>query len=152
MKFHTTLKQSEGTATGIVIPNEVIEALGAGKKPPVTVKVNGYAYRSTVATIDGNFMVGFSADHRAASGIKGGDEIDVDIELDTQPRTVEVPADLQAALDADPAAKATFEKLSNSLKGYHVSQVTGAKTEETRQRRIEKSISVLREGKPLPVD
>ncbi len=93
-------------------------------------------------------MVGFSADHRAASGIKGGDEIDVDIELDTQPRTVDVPPDLQAALDAEPAAKATFEKLSNSLKGYHVSQVTGAKTEETRQRRIEKSISVLREGKP----
>ena len=148
MKFHTTLKQSDGTATGIVIPNEVIEALGAGKKPPVNVTVNGYAYRSTVATIDGNFMVGFSADHRAASGIKGGDEIDVDIELDIQPRTVDVPPDLQAALDAEPAAKATFEKLSNSLKGYHVSQVTGAKTEETRQRRIEKSISVLREGKP----
>jgi hypothetical protein len=148
MKFHTTLKQSDGTATGIVIPDEVIEALGAGKKPPVTLKVNGYAYRSTVATIDGKFMVGFSADHRAASGIKGGDEIDVDVELDTQPRTVDVPADLQAALDAEPAAKATFEKLSNSLKGYHVSQVTGAKTEETRQRRIEKSISVLSEGKP----
>ena len=148
MKFHTTLKQSDGTATGIVIPNEVIEALGAGKKPPVNITVNGYAYRSTVATVDGNFMVGFSADHRAASGIRGGDEIDVDIELDTQPRKVDVPPDLQAALDAEPAAKATFEKLSNSLKGYHVSQVTGAKTEETRQRRIEKSISVLREGKP----
>jgi hypothetical protein len=148
MKFHTTLKQSDGTATGIVIPDEVIEALGAGKKPPVNVTVNGYTYRSTVATIDGKFMVGFSADHRAASGIKGGDEIDVDIELDTQPRIVEVPADLQAALDAEPAAKASFEKLSNSLKGYHVSQVIGAKTDETRQRRIEKSISVLREGKP----
>jgi hypothetical protein len=148
MNFHTTLKQSDKSATGIVIPDEVIEALGAGKKPPVTLTVNGYAYRSTVATIDGKFMVGFSADHRAASGIKGGDEIDVDIELDTQPRTVDVPADLQAALDADPAAKATFEKLSNSLKGYHVSQVAGAKTDETRQRRIEKSISVLREGKP----
>ena len=101
-----------------------------------------------MATVDGNFMVGFSADHRAKSGIKGGDEIDVEIEVDTEPRTVEVPADLAAALDAEPAAKATFDKLSNSLKGYHVSQVTGAKTEETRQRRIEKSISVLRVGKP----
>ena len=148
MKFHTTLKQGDKTATGIQIPNEVLEALGAGRKPPVKLTVNGYAYRSTVATVDGNFMVGFNADHRAASGIRGGDEIDVEIELDTEPRVVELPADLAAALEVDPKAKETFDKLSNSLKGYHVSQVTGAKTDETRQRRIEKSISVLREGRP----
>jgi bifunctional DNA-binding transcriptional regulator/antitoxin component of YhaV-PrlF toxin-antitoxin module len=147
VKFRTTIRQGEKTATGIHIPDEVIEALGAGKKPPVKMTVNGYVYRSTVATVDGNFMVGFNADHRAASGLKGGDEIEVDVEVDTQPRVVEVPADFRAALDAEPAAGATFERLSNSLKGYHVSQVTGAKTEETRQRRIEKSISVLREGR-----
>jgi uncharacterized protein YdeI (YjbR/CyaY-like superfamily) len=93
-------------------------------------------------------MVGFSADHRAASGLKGGDPIEVEIELDTEPRTVELPADFQAALDADGKAKATFEKLSNSLKGYHVSQVTGTKNPETRQRRIEKSIATLHAGKP----
>ena len=148
MKFHTAIKQSDGTATGIEIPDEVVAALGAGKKPPVKMKVNGYAYRSTVATVDGKFMVGFSADHRAASGIKGGDEVDVEIELDTEPRTVDVPADLQAALDAEPMAQATFDKLSNSLKGYHVYQVTSAKTDETRQRRIEKSVATLREGRP----
>lgn len=148
MKFRTTILQSGKAATGIVIPDEVIQQLGAGKKPPVKVSVNSYAYRSTVATIDGKFMVGFSADHRAASGLSGGDAVEVEIELDTEPRTVGVPADLQAALDAEPRAKATFEKLSNSLKGYHVSQVTGAKTAETRKRRIEKSISVLREGRP----
>lgn len=148
MKFHTTIRQSSKTATGIEIPDEVVASLGAGKKPPVKMTVNGYAYRSTVATIDGKYMVGFSADHRAASGIKGGDEVDVEIELDTEPRTVDVPPDLQAALDADPKAKETFDKLSNSLKGYHVYQVTSAKTDETRQRRIEKSIATLREGKP----
>lgn len=148
MKFRTTILHSGKEATGIHIPDEVIDALGAGKKPPVTMAVNGYAYRSTVATVDGKFMVGFSADHRASSGLRGGDEVDVDIEVDTQPRTVELPADLAAALDADAMAKATFEKLSNSNKGYHVSLVTGAKTDETRQRRIEKSISVLREGEP----
>jgi hypothetical protein len=149
MKFKTTLKQAEGsTATGIVIPDEVLAALGAGKKPQVKMVVNGYAYRSTVATINGAYMVGFSADHRAASGIKGGDRIEVSIELDTEPRTVELPADFQAALDADAQARATFDKLSNSLKSYHVSQVTGAKTEETRQRRIEKSIATLHVGKP----
>jgi len=148
MKFHTTIKQSDKTATGIEIPADVLEALGAGKKPPVRIAVNGYAYRSTVATIDGKFMVGFSADHRAASGIKGGDDVDVEIELDTEPRTVDVPADLQSALDAEPAARQTFDKLSNSLKGYHVYQVTSAKTDETRQRRIEKSVATLRAGKP----
>ena len=148
MKFQTTIKQSDKTATGIEIPDEVIASLGAGKKPPVKMTVNGYSYRSTVATIDGKFMVGFSADHRAASGIKGGDAVDVEIELDTEPRTVEVPADLQSALDAEPKARQTFDKLSNSLKGYHVYQVTSAKTDETRQRRIEKSVATLREGRP----
>jgi hypothetical protein len=148
MKFHTTIKQSGKAATGIVIPDDVIEQLGAGKKPPVKVTVNGYVYRSTVATIDGNYMVGFSSDHRAASGLNGGDEVDVEIEVDTEPRMIEVPDDLQAALDAEPKAKETFDRLSNSLKGYHVYQVMTAKTDETRQRRIEKSIAILREGKP----
>jgi hypothetical protein len=149
MKFKSTLKQAEGsTATGIVIPDDVLAALGAGKKPPVKMTVNGYAYRSTVATINGDYMVGFSADHRAASGIKGGDPIEVTIELDTEPRTVELPADFAAALKADKEAQATFDKLSNSLKGYHVTQVTGTKNPETRQRRIEKSIATLHAGKP----
>ena len=149
MKFKTTLKQAEGsTATGIVIPDDVLAALGAGKKPPVRLTVNGYSYRSTVATVSGSYMVGFSADHRAASGIKGGDSIEVEIELDTEPRTVELPADFAAALNADAKAKATYERLSNSLKGYHVTQIQGAKTDETRQRRIEKSIATLHAGKP----
>ena len=148
MKFRTKIKQAEGsTATGIEIPDDVLAALGAGKKPPVKLTVNGYAYRSTVATVDGRFMVGFSADHRKASGLAGGDAVEVEIELDTQPRIVELPADFQAALDSDAKAKATFDKLSNSLKGYHVSQVTGAKTDETRERRIAKSIATLHEGK-----
>ncbi len=148
MRFRTRIRQSDGNATGLEIPDEVMAALGAGKKPPVNVTVNGYAYRSTVATIDGKSMVGFSAAHRAASGLSGGDEVEVNIELDTAPRVVEVPSDLAAALDAEPRARETFERLSNSMKGYHVTQVTSAKSDETRQRRIEKSIAVLREGKP----
>jgi len=149
VKFRTTIRQAEGSsATGIEIPDEVLAGLGAGKKPPVRLSVNGYTYRSTVATVDGKAMVGFSAAHRAASGLAGGDAVEVDIELDTEPRVVEVPDDLQAALDAEPRAQSTFDKLSNSLKGYHVSQVLDAKTAETRQRRIEKSVAVLREGKP----
>src|SRR3982751_2214542 len=110
MRFRTTIRQSDGTATGIEIPTEIIAALNAGRKPPVRMTVNGYSYRSTVATVDGRSMVGFSAAHRAASGLKGGDDVEVDVELDTEPRVVEVPADLAAALEAEPAAKATFDR------------------------------------------
>ena len=147
MKFRTTIRQGDKTATGIPIPDEVVEALGAGRRPPVRLTVNGYVYRSTVATVDGEFMVGFSADHRAASGLGGGDAIEVEIKLDTAKREVEVPAELAAALDADTRASQTFARLSNSNKSYHVLQVTGAKSDETRQRRIEKSIAALREGR-----
>ena len=146
-RFRTTLLQSGKEATGIEIPAEVIEALGAGKVPRVTVTVNGYAYRSTIGVVSGVSMVGLNAAHRAASGIRAGDELDVTIELDTQPRTVAVPDDFAAALDAEPEARAMFERMSNSNKGWHVDQVTGAKTAETRQRRIEKSVGMLREGR-----
>jgi Bacteriocin-protection, YdeI or OmpD-Associated/Domain of unknown function (DUF1905) len=145
--FHTTLLQGGKTITGIEIPAKVVEALDAGKKPPVRITVNGYAYRNTIAVMGGKFMVGFSADHRKASGISGGDEIDVEIELDTQPREVEVPADLQKLLDKDTAVKTYFESLSYSKKQWLVLPIKDAKTEETRQRRIEKAIEALKAGK-----
>lgn len=148
MRFRTTIEQSGKTATGIRVPDEVVEGLGAGKRPPVSVTINGYTYRSTVAVMGGVFMVGVSAEHRAGAGIAGGDEVDVDIELDTSPREVSVPADLAAALDAVPAARRTFDGLSYSNKSWHTLQVEGAKSDETRQRRIEKSIAALREGRP----
>ena len=147
MRFHTTLLQSDKTATGIVVPDEVVEALDAGKRPPVTVTINGFTYRNTIAVMGGVYMVGVSAENRAGAGVAGGDEIDVEIELDTEPRVVEVPDELAAALDAEPRARETFDRLSNSNKGWHVSQVTGAKTDETRQRRIAKSVEMLREGR-----
>jgi hypothetical protein len=148
MRFRTTLLQSGPTATGIQIPNEIVEGLGRGKRPPVTVSINGYTYRNTVAVMGGVFMVGVSAEHRAGAGIKGGDEIDVDIELDTAPREITVPADFAAALDAEPDARRTFDGLSYSNKSWHTLQIEGAKTDETRQRRIAKSIETLREGRP----
>jgi hypothetical protein len=148
MRFRTTILQSGKTATGIEVPDEVMEALGSGKRPAVKVTLNGYSYRSTVATVAGRSMVGLSAEHRAGAGVAGGDEVEVDLELDTAPREVAVPDELAAALDAEPAARATFEALSYSNKSWHILQVTGAKTEETRQRRIAKSIEVLRQGRP----
>jgi hypothetical protein len=114
----------------------------------VKVTVNGYSYRSTVASMGGKSMVSLSAEHRAGAGVAGGDEVEVNLELDTAPREVAVPDDLAAALDAEPAARATFDGLSYSNRSWHVLQVTGAKTEETRQRRIAKSVETLRQGRP----
>jgi hypothetical protein len=148
MRFRTTVKQSGKTATGIQVPDEVLEALGAGKRPAVKVTVNGYSYRSTVASMGGVAMVSLSAEHRAGAGVAGGDEVEVDLELDSAPREVEVPPDLAAALDAEPAARSTFDGLSYSNKSWHVLQVTGAKTDETRQRRIARSVEVLKQGRP----
>jgi hypothetical protein len=147
MRFHTTILQAGKTATGIRIPDEIVEGLGAGKRPPVRVTINGYTYRSTVAVMGGDYMVGVNADNRVGAGVAGGDQVDVDIELDTAPREVAVPADFAAALDAEPDARRTFDKLSNSNKGWHTGQIEGAKTDETRQRRITRSIDALREGR-----
>jgi antitoxin component of MazEF toxin-antitoxin module len=139
--------QSGRTATGIQVPDEVVQALGAGKRPAVKVTVNGYTYRSTVAVMGGASMISLSAEHRAAAGVAGGQEVEVDIDLDTAPREVSVPADLAAALDAEPAARRTFDGLSYSNKSWHVLQVEGAKTEETRQRRIARSVDILKQGR-----
>jgi antitoxin component of MazEF toxin-antitoxin module len=147
MRFRTTIVQSGRNTTGIEVPEEVMAALGAGRRPAVTVTVNGYRYRSTVASMGGVAMVSLSAEHRAGAGVAGGDEVEVDLELDTAPREVEVPADLAAALDAEPAARSTFDGLSYSNKSWHVLQVTGAKTDETRQRRIARSVDLLRQGR-----
>jgi Bacteriocin-protection, YdeI or OmpD-Associated/Domain of unknown function (DUF1905) len=144
MRFRTTIVQSGKNTTGIQVPDEVVKALGSGKRPAVKVTVNGYSYRSTVASMGGVFMVSLSA----GAGVAGGDEVEVDLELDSAPREVTVPPDLVAALDAEPAARATFDALSYSNKSWHVLQVTGAKTEETRQRRIARSVETLKQGRP----
>jgi hypothetical protein len=147
MRFRTTIVQSGKTATGIPVPDDIVEALGSGKRPAVRVTINGFTYRSSIAVIDGSYMVGVSAENRAGAGVAGGDEVDVDIELDTAPREVTVPAELAAALDGEPDARRTFDALSYSNQSWHVLQVTGAKTDETRQRRIAKSVAALKAGR-----
>jgi hypothetical protein len=148
MRFRTTILQGDKTATGIRVPEEVVEGLGAGKRPKVLVTIRGYTYRNSVAVMGGEYMIGVSAENRAGAGVAGGDEVDVDLELDTAPREVSVPADFATALDAEPEARRTFESLSYSNKSWHVLQIEGAKTDETRQRRITKSVATLREGRP----
>ena len=147
MKFRTTIQQSGKTATGIRVPDEVMAALGAGKRPAVRITIGGHSYRSTVASIDGEPMVGVSAENRASAGVAGGDVVDVEIELDTAPREVSVPPDFAKALARDAAAQRTFDGLSYSNQNWHVQSIEGAKTDETRQRRIAKSVEALRDGR-----
>jgi hypothetical protein len=147
MRFRTTVDLNGTTATGMRVPPEIVEALGSGKRPPVLVTINGYTYRSTVAVMGGESLIGVSSEHRAGAGVAAGDEVDVELELDTAARTVTVPADFAAALDEDPKARATFDGLSYSNKSWHVLSIDGAKTDETRQRRIVRSIDALREGR-----
>jgi hypothetical protein len=146
MKFKTKILRAGKTATGIEIPAKVVESFEMGKKPPITVTIHGYTYRNTVAVMGGVYMVGISAEHRKGAGVEGGDEIEVNIELDTKPREVEVPADLQKALSKNATVKKKFEALSYSRKQGLVLPIKDAKTEETRQRRIEKAIDGLKQG------
>lgn len=125
----------DGNNTGIEVPAIVMEQLGAGKRPPVIVTVNGFSYRSTVAVMGGRFLISFSSDKRAATGLAGGDAIEVTVEVDAEPRTVEVPPELAAALDAA-GVRAAFDALAPSKKKAHVTAVEGAKAADTRERRI----------------
>ena len=147
MQFQATVRQAGKTATGIPVPDEVVEGLGAGKRPAVRVTVNGYTYRSTIASMGGEFMIPLAAEHRAASGVAGGQAVSVELELDTAPREVTVPADLATALEADEEASRFFESLSYSQKRWYVLRVEGAKKAETRERRITDSVQMLREGR-----
>jgi hypothetical protein len=146
MKFHATILTAGKTATGIRVPDKVVAALGSSKRPAVRVTLNGYTYRSSVASMGGKFMVGVSAEVRKNAGVAGGDAVDVDIELDTEPRVVKVPADFKQALDRDAKAKRFFDALAYSHKLRHVLAIEAAKAPETRARRIAKAVEMLRDG------
>ncbi|MCJ1686334.1 DUF1905 domain-containing protein [Rathayibacter sp. VKM Ac-2927] len=141
MRYTTTLFQI-GNNTGIEVPPEVLDALGGGKRPAVIVVVNGYAFRGTIGAMGGRALISFSSEKRAASGLAGGDAIEVDLELDSAPRTVAVPEDLAAALSAA-GATAAFDALSPSARKAHVTAVEGAKAAETRARRVAAVVAKL---------
>lgn len=144
MRFTAELQQTGKTTTGFEVPLEVVEGLGGGKRPKVTVTLNGATYRSSVAPMGGSHWVGVSADNRALTGAVGGQTYDVDLELDTAPRVVEVPAELAEAFAADPVAKAAWDKLSYSHQLQHALAVDGAKAADTRARRVVKALEALR--------
>jgi hypothetical protein len=147
MKFKAELESSGKNTAGFGVPDEIVEKLGGGGHPKVSVTINGYTFRTSIARMGGRFMLGVSAERRTAAGVSPGDVLEVDVELDTAPREIDVPEEFAAALAADPAAQAFWQTLSYSKQQWHTLQVTGAKTEETKARRIEKSIGMLREGR-----
>jgi hypothetical protein len=147
MRFRAILELAGKTATGFRVPAEDVAGLGSHKRPPVRVTINGHTYRSTVAVYGGEFMLGISAENRAAAGVQAGDELEVEIELDSAPREVTEPPDFVDALDRDADARWFFDGLSYSQKLRHVLSIEQAKTAETRQRRIAKVVGELREGR-----
>jgi bacteriocin resistance YdeI/OmpD-like protein/uncharacterized protein DUF1905 len=146
MRFHATIALHGKSATGIEVPADVVAALGQGKRPKVTVTINGYSYPSTVGVMGGVSLVPVSADVRAKAGVAAGDEVDVDLIPDTGPRAVVVPADLAAALASVPAARQAFGKLSYSGQQRYVLGIEQAKTAETRRRRVDKAVTELAAG------
>lgn len=146
VKFNTAIFQ-EGNNTGIQVPDDAIEKLASGKRPAVKVTLNGFTYRSTVAVMGGKFLIPLSAERRTNAKVKGGDKLEITLELDTEPREVSIPEDFKKALNKEKKAQTFFEGLSYSVKLRYVLAIEQAKAAETRQRRIEKAVSDLKAGK-----
>lgn len=147
MRFRAELESTGKTTAGFEVPEEVVESLGGGGHPKVSVTVDGFTFRTSIAKMGGRFLLGVSAERRARAGIEAGQVFDVDVELDTAPREIEVPDDLAAAMAADALAKSFWDTLTYSKQSWHVHQVTSAKKAETRAARVEKSVAMLREGR-----
>ncbi|MEE6281830.1 YdeI/OmpD-associated family protein [Georgenia sp. MJ170] len=144
VSFRTTLWPGGGNNVGIVVPEEIVLGFGRGKRVPVVVTIDGgYTYRTTIASIGGQFLISFNAQTRGATGRTAGDEVEVTLEVDDAPRTVDPPAELAAALEAAPAAAKAWSTLSYSKQRGHAESVAGAKQEETRARRVQKVIATL---------
>ncbi len=146
MRFRTTVALGGKTATGLPVPDDVVERLGACRRPAVRVTIGPHTYRSPIASRGGVYLLPLSAENRAAAGVAAGDDVEVGIELDDEPREVTGPDDLAAALAGDEAARSTFDGLPYSHQLRHVLAIEAAKAAETRQRRVEKAVEMLRSG------
>jgi hypothetical protein len=147
MKFRTHVEPPE-PMRGLEVPAEVVESLGQGKRPPVTITINGHSWRSRVAIMRGRYLLGLSKANRQAAGVETGDEVEVELEYDPEPRVVAEPADFARALSADPIARAVYDRLPDGRRRQHVRAIESAKKPETRTRRIEKALAALRGSEP----
>jgi hypothetical protein len=144
MKFRTRVEPPE-PMKGLEVPPEAVEGLGGGKRPAVTITINGHSWKSRVAIMRGRYLIGLSIANRRAAGVVTGDEVEVEVEIDAEPRVVVEPADFARALDADPIARTAYDRLSHSHKREHVLAIESAKKAETRIRRIAKALATLRD-------
>ncbi len=149
MKFTAALELHGKTATGIEVPEDIVVALGGGKRPPVRATFNGHTYRTTIAPYGGAYFLPVSADVRSAAGVEAGHVLTIEVELDTDERSVTVPADLKKALGGQPEAKAFFQTLSFSNQRGYVEWIESAKKEETRQARVAKAVESLAAGRKV---
>jgi len=146
MRIEAMLLATGDNTAGVEIPAAVVSSLGGGGRPAVHVTINGISYRTSIGAMDGKFMLPVSAERRAAAGVKPGDVLDLELELDTTPREVLLPADFAEALAAEPAARAAFDRLPSIGKQRHVTPIEEAPSAETRARRIAKAIEALKLG------
>lgn len=145
-EFITVLSATGGNNVGIVVPDDVVAGFGRGKRVPVLVTIDGgYSYQNTISSMRGQFLISFNAETRAATGKGAGDEISVKLELDEEPRTVEIPEPLAVLLSAEPQLLEAWNKLSYSKQRGHVEPIVAARGEDTRTRRVEKAIKALRD-------
>jgi Bacteriocin-protection, YdeI or OmpD-Associated/Domain of unknown function (DUF1905) len=131
---------------GLEVPEEVVESFGEGKRAPVTITINGHSWKSRVAIMRGRYLLGLSIANRQAAGVETGDEVEVELEFDPEPRVVAEPADFARALGADRIARAAYDRLPDGRKREHVRAIESAKKPETRTRRIEKALAALRDA------
>jgi Bacteriocin-protection, YdeI or OmpD-Associated/Domain of unknown function (DUF1905) len=147
--FRGVFQDQSGSA--VEVPPEIIEALGSGKRPPVKVSVNGVELRTTIAVYGGHYYVGFRREIREAAKLKPGDSVELSIELDGQPRLVEVPDDFEAALAKDPEARRVFTNLSFTNRNEYVRWVLSARRPATRERRVAQAAGLLKSGRRTPL-
>ncbi len=146
IRFTATLVP-RGPAAAVVLDEDQVAAVGEGaKRFPVLATVNGHAWRTSVTGMRGEFLLGLSREVRGSAGVQSGDTVEVELELDSAPRAVEVPEALAEALAADPAARAAFDALAYSHRKEYAVWIAGAKRAETRRARVAKALAMLREG------
>ncbi len=145
----TTTLVARGPAAAVLLDDEQVAAVGEGaKRFPVRATVNGFTWRTSVARMRGEFLLGLNREVRESAGAEAGDEVEVAIELDSEPREVEMPEALARALADDALARARFDALAFTHRKEYARWIADAKREETRERRVRQALERLREGKP----
>ena len=140
ISFRTILKGEGRTAAGIAVPEELMAQLGPAKRYPVVVTINGdYTYRNSVSWYKGAFMISVSSENQKAAGVKGGDEVDVTVEIDEAPRVLDLPGDFAAAL-SDAGVLEKFQTFSYSKQNSLLAPRAAAKSDATRVKNLAKAI------------